>query len=189
MASYCILIRHSLPEIVPELPPDRWQLSPEGRIRCQPLAQELTAYLPLNVVSSREPKAQETAELLASRLGLAYRVAENLHEHEGRHYPLLNREQFEALVFRFFASPQQLIMGSETADQAHRRFATAVAAVCGSGDEGNFAIVSHGTVISLLVARANGLDPFRFWKSLGLPSLIVLSWPQQRIVWRARCVW
>jgi len=36
-------------------------------------------------------------------------------------------------------------------------------------------IVAHGTVISLLIARYNDLDPYALWRSLGLPTLCVLS--------------
>jgi broad specificity phosphatase PhoE len=41
----------------------------------------------------------------------------------------------------------------------------------------NLAIVTHGTVMTLLIARAAGLDPFALWQSLGLPAFAVLSWP------------
>jgi broad specificity phosphatase PhoE len=40
------------------------------------------------------------------------------------------------------------------------------------------AIVSHGTVITLYVARAAGVEPFAFWQGLGLPAFVVLSWPR-----------
>ena len=42
-------------------------------------------------------------------------------------------------------------------------------------DEGVIAIVAHGTVISLLVARYNDLDAHALWRGLGLPSFCVLS--------------
>jgi broad specificity phosphatase PhoE len=42
---------------------------------------------------------------------------------------------------------------------------------------GNIAIVAHGTVISLLVAAANGLDGFELWRRLGLPSALLVEWP------------
>ncbi len=41
----------------------------------------------------------------------------------------------------------------------------------------NIAVVAHGTVITLFVARAAGIEPFALWRRLGLPSFIVLSLP------------
>jgi broad specificity phosphatase PhoE len=39
------------------------------------------------------------------------------------------------------------------------------------------AVVTHGTVMTLFVTRAAGLEAFPFWKRLGLPAFVVLSWP------------
>ncbi len=68
-------------------------------------------------------------------------------------------------------------MGNETADEAHARFAAAVEAVCARHSARNIMVVAHGTVITLLVARRAGLEPFPFWKRLGLPSFVALSLP------------
>ena len=42
---------------------------------------------------------------------------------------------------------------------------------------GNLAIVSHGTVMTLFLAHVSGIDPVPFWKQLGLPAFVVLSYP------------
>jgi broad specificity phosphatase PhoE len=39
----------------------------------------------------------------------------------------------------------------------------------------NVAVVVHGTVITLFVARYAEVEPFGFWKRLGLPSFCVLT--------------
>jgi hypothetical protein len=36
-------------------------------------------------------------------------------------------------------------------------------------------VVCHGTVISLWVARRLNLDPMKLWRSLGMPSAVVLA--------------
>ncbi len=41
-----ILVKHSLPEIVPALPANEWRLSEGGRPRCRVLAERLAAYSP-----------------------------------------------------------------------------------------------------------------------------------------------
>jgi broad specificity phosphatase PhoE len=174
-----ILIRHSLPAMVSGVPASEWHLSAEGRRRCAPLARRLAAYGPAAVVSSQEPKAVETGQIVAGTLGLSLETAPGLHEHErGPVRDLGNREEFEAQVARFFEHPDRLVLGCETADEAHARFARAVTSVVERRPSANLAIISHGTVMSLFVARATGLDPLPFWKGLGLPSFVVLSLPE-----------
>ena len=41
----------------------------------------------------------------------------------------------------------------------------------------NVAVVSHGTVISTFVAQELGVDPVLLWKSMGLPWLVEIYWP------------
>ncbi len=42
-------------------------------------------------------------------------------------------------------------------------------------------VVAHGTVITLFVARRAGLEPFPFWKRLGLPAFVALSLPDYAV--------
>jgi broad specificity phosphatase PhoE len=178
-----VLVRHSLPEFVTGVPASQWQLSDEGRRRCQPLAQHLAAHEPTAVISSTELKAIETGQICSDLLGLPFEKAPGLHEHQrGVVHDLESREDFEAQVGRFFEQPDRLVFGSETADQAHDRFSTAIAGVMALHPTGGLAIVSHGTVMTLLIARAANLDPFPFWNSLGLPAFAVLSFPELRLL-------
>ncbi|MFP4343187.1 MAG: histidine phosphatase family protein [Anaerolineales bacterium] len=185
---HLILVRHSIPEIRADLPAAEWQLSEAGRQRCLTLAEELRALDPAFMVTSREPKALETGRLVARELHLPVEEHADLHEHDRRDVPLMpSREAFEVLVTRLFREPDLLVFGRETAVEARERFTAAVQAVMEQHREGNVAIVSHGTVITLYVAEATGLDPVPFWRSLGLPALVVLSWPAcelQRVVRR-----
>ena len=48
-------------------------------------------------------------------------------------------------------------------------------AVLDEREEEVVAVVAHGTVNALLVARHNGLDAHELWKEFGLPSLCGLS--------------
>lgn len=173
-----VLVRHSLPEFVTGVPASQWQLSAEGRRRCQVLAGKLAAHNLVTVVTSEEPKAAETGQIVGQILGLRLATAEGLHEHErGVVTELGGQQEFQARVARLLEQPGQLVMGYETANQAHARFAAAVARVVAQHPTGNLAIVSHGTVMTLFVARANQLDPVPFWRSLGLPAFAVLSLP------------
>ena len=173
-----ILIKHSLPEIVPSIPAKQWLLSATGRQRCNQLATQLEAFSPVVFITSDEPKAQETGQVVAKILGTPCTTAPNLHEHDRTNEKYLpKKEQFEVRVARFFAHPQRLVFGQETADDAHARFANAVSTAITQHPGRSIAIVAHGTVITLFVARACGLQPFTLWKRLDLPSFVVLTLP------------
>ena len=70
-----------------------------------------------------------------------------------------------------------MVLGRESAIEVGERFARAVASVIARHERGNLAIVAHGTVISLFVARHNAIEPFALWQRLGLPSFVVVSVP------------
>lgn len=178
-----VLVRHSLPEIIPHLPASQWPLSDEGRRRCQGLARELGAYEPVAVIASLEPKASDTGRIVARNLGIPFETSPNLHEHDRRGVAFQGDEgQFRAQVANLFRNPGQRVFGNESADEAHRRFANAIAQVLDNHPAGNLIVASHGTVITLFVARATGLDPIPFWKSLDLPAFVVLSIPDFRLL-------
>ncbi len=170
-----ILVRHSQPQIVPQVPARQWKLSAAGRRRCEPLARRVAPYRPARIFTSREPKAVETARAIAEALGVAWETAADLHEHDRTGEVFYqDRAAFVERVRDFFAHPDKLVFGRETADQAHRRFVAAVHALAAGHPEGTQAIVTHGTVMSLFVSRAAGLDPYPLWQRLGLPAYLVL---------------
>ncbi len=177
-----LLIKHSAPEIVPSQPARLWTLSATGRARCPVLARHLGAYAPATIISSTEPKAAETAQLIAEVLGSSWYCMEGLHEHDRSNAPFLGTAEFEMTIARFFAEPGTLVFGGETADAACERFSRAIMEVLRRHPQGDLAVVAHGTVITLFVARTNGIDAFDFWRRLGLPSYVVLSLPDLSIV-------
>jgi broad specificity phosphatase PhoE len=71
-----------------------------------------------------------------------------------------------------------LVFGAETGDEARERFSSAVDDAMRRHPTGNLAIVSHGTVMTLFVARVARIKPVPFWKGLGLPAYVVLSYPE-----------
>jgi broad specificity phosphatase PhoE len=171
-----IFVKHSLPEIMPNRPANQWRLGEEGRSRCLSLAEALAPYRPEAVVSSIEPKALETAELITEVLGLSNQTVEDLHEHQrGNETFDKSNVTFQEKVAHFFDHPDHLVYGSETGDQAYLRFSTAVKSIVETHRDRKVIIVTHGTVMSLLVSRANQFEPFPFWKSLGLPSFVVTT--------------
>lgn len=175
MNTYLILVKHSLPEIQENLPAKEWHLSEEGQIRARALAERLTEYHPDVIFSSAEPKAMETAEIVAARLGTQFQVVEGLHEHDRSTTPYHSKADFERLIHEFFARPDELVFGSETASEAHARFAKTIYSLFGSHQSQTIVIVAHGTVISLFVSRLTGAADLSLWNELGLPSLVIID--------------
>jgi broad specificity phosphatase PhoE len=130
------------------------------------------------MITSQEQKAAETGELVARQLGLPLTRAANLGEHRRGNEPWQDdRATFEARIRRFFDRPAELVFGEETADQAHQRFATAVSGLVAAARGRSIALVTHGTVMTLFLARQCGLEPFGLWRSLAMPAVAVLTTP------------
>lgn len=177
-----ILVRHSLPDIVPGLPACQWTLSEPGRQRCRPLASRLAAWQPGIVVSSLEPKAIETGRLVAAELDIPFETAVGLHEHARQVTPFTTPERFQADIAAFFQHPGKRVFGSETADQARERFRQAMEMVLATHPFDTVAIVAHGTVMTLFIGQVTGMEPLPFWQRLGLPAFVVFGLPEMSLL-------
>jgi broad specificity phosphatase PhoE len=179
-----LLIKHAAPEVVAGVPPEQWRLSDKGRGSCAALAEALRPHAPSVVVSSEEPKASETAELVARALGVPFHTAPGLQEHDRSNVPHLRSGEFISMMEVLFRRPNQLVLGKETAAGALKRFRNALDDALeqfGGGGEKTVAVVSHGTVIALLLEQAGERRGFDVWRAMKLPSYAVLRLPQWTI--------
>jgi broad specificity phosphatase PhoE len=171
-----ILIRHAEPEIVPDRPASQWGLSAAGRLCCQRLADRLKAYALDAILSSTENKAIETGQIIAQSLDKPFGTAEGLHEHDRSNVTRFEtRALFQEQIAAFFREPERLVFGTESADEAYTRFSRSLLNLTAQHPGQKLAVVTHGTVLTLFVARLGGLDPFDFWLKLGLPAFVVLG--------------
>jgi broad specificity phosphatase PhoE len=175
MRERLILVKHSLPAVDPSAPASQWRLSVDGRQRCRALARALEPFRPADIVSSDEPKASETAQLLAAAWGQGYRTVPGLHEQRREALGWLSERDFEAGVRRFFARLDDGVFGEETGAQAIQRFTRAIAAVWPPPAGSNLIAVAHGTVIALYAMSVARVDGFELWRRLGLPSYVVID--------------
>jgi len=175
MKKYLILVKHSLPEIVENVPAQKWELSDEGRVRAQKLAARLNRFQPEVIVSSVEPKAKQTAKIIAAKHNLELQIVKDLHEHDRSKVGYLPKDEFQGAVRRFFENPATLVFGSETADECHARFQQAVHSILDHNLDKTIVIVAHGTVISLFVSRLTRISDQLLWNDLALPSFVVID--------------
>lgn len=188
---YLILVRHSVPAVLPGTAAVEWRLSDAGRARAAELAEKLAVYTPSQIASSDEPKARETAEIIAERLGGVPVVSEpGLREHDRRGAPYFGDERaFQATMARFFAAPEELVFGCETAAQARARFTAAVSRIIArSAADRDIMVVTHGTVMALYLASTSGTgavgDAYAIWREQALPCYAALALPEMRLVAR-----
>ena len=180
-----ILVKHAKPELVAGKPANSWLLSDEGRKSCAALAECLRHYEPDIIITSSEPKANETGLLVSEALKIPFETAPGLHEHERERKTALlldDPARWDALVGEFFARPDELVFGDETAIQARDRFSSALGAVLDQRPDETLVVVSHGTVISLYAGQVAGVDPFPLWQRLGLPSYVAFSRPELELI-------
>ena len=179
--SRLVLVRHSKPEIEPDKPASAWKLDEVGRRRSELLAARLRDFSPTAIWSSMEPKAVETAEIVAGAFGVPVRTAEGLEEHHRDGVPYFpTQDEFEAAVEQLYEKPDQLVLGTETAEQALGRFSATIDKVIEAGQTDNV-VVTHGTVMTLYAAGVARVEPTGLWRRLGTPSFVVLGLPDMRV--------
>jgi broad specificity phosphatase PhoE len=130
------------------------------------------------VVSSLEPKAEETGRLVAEQLAIPWRIAPDLHEHDRRSVPHLRSGEFISMIELFFRTPRQRVLGNESAEEAKSRIGRAIGAVIESEPGKNIAIVTHGTVLALYAAPVLKRAPFELWRKMSLPSFVAIRLPE-----------
>jgi len=186
-----VLVRHAPTKLQAEVRSAEWELAPGARelsvelagllagLRLQAPGSPPSAELPIGpidlVVTSHEPKAVGTGRLLAKELGVRAVTASGLEEHHRERLEILPQVAWNRTLKRFFANPEVLLFGKETGAEARARFLAAVRALLDERPGQRLAVVSHATVMTLLLAEPNGLDPFQLWRSVKMPEAFVVD--------------
>lgn len=172
------LIKHAKPLVNPSQLPELWKLSSEGVEASKHLASVLQVAGIARVYCSEEVKAIETAEVIAKELNLSHETRPDLHEHDRSNVPHMRSGEFISHMEVFYRRPDERILGKESAAEALARFENAVKKTVAESGQDNLAIISHGTVISLLISKLQGkANGFELWRSMQLPSYAVISLP------------
>lgn len=110
MASYFI----SHPEVVidPFLPIEQWGLSPAGVQRAELIVARCWDQGVVQIASSTETKAIETADILAAAVGMPVLHVAALGENDRSATGFLPPAEFEMVADEFFANPDQPGQGS-----------------------------------------------------------------------------
>ena len=170
-----ILVKHARPRQAEGVSPHDWELSEVGKVSCTTLAERLRPWRPEVIVSSRETKAGQTAELVAGALGVPWHLMDGLQEHDRSNVPIMRTGEFISSMAQFFRVRDALVLGDETAEEAEGRIVAAVDRAMSEHEGKTLAVVTHGTVLALYAAARLGMDAFATWRKMGLPSFVVVE--------------
>ncbi|WP_164659440.1 histidine phosphatase family protein [Tropicibacter sp. Alg240-R139] len=152
---FAIYLTHPEVNIDPTSPVPDWCLSPSGAERVASLAAKLRQ-TPVQVISSAERKALETAWPLAARFGTPITVRPGMHENDRAATGYLPGPEFEATADAFFVNPHQSIRGWERAIDAQSRIADEVRRAVNSHLDDQIIFCGHGGVGTLLYCDLAG---------------------------------
>ncbi|WIB79045.1 histidine phosphatase family protein [Curtobacterium sp. MCPF17_002] len=175
-------LTHAEVVVAPTEPIESWGLSVDGRARAAQAVD--VAWHPgvRRIVSSTERKAIDTAEVLASAVGIAPETDEALGEIDRSATGYLPLDEFEGVVDAFFAAPETSVRGWERAVDARDRIVRAVRRLTAGGD---VTIVSHGAVGALLLADLRGEAVSRTLDQPGMGSVFTFD----AVAWCATSGW
>lgn len=176
--THLILVRHSITQPQPGISAHQWALTAEGQARCAALAAQLRLYHITRIASSDEPKAIATAQLLAAHLEIATPliVEPDFRETLRETAPYFDSEgEFHAAVRAAINNPDEVVFGEESFSAARRRITLALGRVMNAHRNETLVVVTHGTIMSLLLGHVSERDTFEIWRGLGMPAFAVLT--------------
>jgi broad specificity phosphatase PhoE len=158
------------------VPSSEWQLSEQGFL----LASHL-ALLPIfgavsAVYTSPELKAVATGQPLGTRFAVPLIEHPGLSELKRGQTNIAGREAYERMVRIAFGRPHESVSGWERATDAQQRIIATVEQLAAQ-HVAPFAVVSHGLVLSLLMAHFNGsvTVDYHAWRAIPLPALAAID--------------
>jgi broad specificity phosphatase PhoE len=179
---YLLLTRHSNPIINQTEEPISWSLSTIGKENAKIIADKINLYKPDIIISSIELKAIETAKIFANKMNIKHKVMNDLHEQRRGIMRYLSNEEFMHNISKLFENPNKRIFGEESANQANKRFTSAMRSIEMEYPDKTICIVSHGVVISLYASQYYYKEPYQIWQKLATPSCIVFSRKPNKII-------
>ena len=169
MSNTLYLVRHAHSQQT-ALPVETWPLSELGRQQAQRLA-DLPFWQNVHIIcASVEPKAFQTAQIVAARRDLPVEPVFDLRELR-RPGNLVG--DYESAVRQALENPTTSVNGWEPAGEAQTRIVTAIERVLMLHEDKTLAVVSHGLALTLYLAYLTDTQPTSdLWHSLPFASAI-----------------
>lgn len=160
-----VLVRHGHPRVEGG-GPSRWTLSAEGREAALTLSQEPVWETVECIFTSPEPKAEETARTIAEPRSIRVEIREELVEIRRP----IETEDYEDKIRAFLKGEGP--SGWETREEGEARLQRAMEEM--SHGDTDVGLVSHGLLLTLLLARITAAEPaFSLHHSIGFAEYAV----------------
>ena len=161
------LIRHAHTQQT-ALPAETWPLSELGRQQAHELAEQPFWQEVHIICTSVEPKALQTAQVVAERHDLPVEPSFDLRELRRPGDPV---GDYEAVVREVLENPTRSVSGWEPAGEAQTRVMTAIERLLMLHENETLAVVSHGLVLTLYLAYLADTQPtLDLWRGLSFAS-------------------
>jgi len=170
------LVRHAEVTVRPDRPGHEWHLSPGGRAAAEALGGAPYWAGVRGLHTSCEPKAEATAQRIASANGLQVRIEHDLREVEGRGWSEDYREQAR----RYLAG--EAVESWEPRDDALARVRACIDRIVQRHADLEVGIVAHGLVLALYLTELLELDgnaSYKLWSDMRFPDVAVVD-PEAR---------
>ncbi|MEO6398837.1 MAG: histidine phosphatase family protein [Tepidiformaceae bacterium] len=160
-----ILVRHAMPQMRPGVASGFWTLGESAKEDCVLLAHALPKGIAPVIWSSPEPKAAETASIVALRRGFRVVTDARLSEVDR---PATWEDDYRATVKRYLTNGGE--PGWEPPEAVQARCTAAVDDALNRPWEGEVVISSHGIALSLYAASVATVRLPQFWDQLTFPD-------------------
>jgi broad specificity phosphatase PhoE len=170
------LVRHPETRVDLSIPSSQWSLSERGMSQAQRLARQSLWRDIAMIYASDEPKSITTARVVAAYQGIPWQTRACLGELDRSSYQPPDIAAYRSAVTRMLSYPEESIRGWETRAHAEERIVTCVEGLVAHRHEDNIAIVSHGIVLTILVAHLTGMSElYEFWRDMRFASVATLD--------------
>ncbi len=169
-----VLVRHAepVPQDDPRFEQNDRPLSAEGRRQAEQLADELAGLGIEQVYTSPYPRAMQTVEPLARRLGLDPVVVEDLRERLLAPGPLAG---WMVQLERSWADFAFALPGGESSAEAQARVWRVLQPLSEQHRTGMAVVASHGNLIALALHRLVPAVDVAFWRAMPVPAVYTLA--------------
>lgn len=170
-----VLVRHAHAEWVPD---EARPLSAEGWRDAERLVPLLEATGPDVLYSSPYPRARQTIEPLASRLGMTIEEIDGFRERTLAEGAV---PDFEGAMLASWQDFELTFPGGESNRAAQDRIHAAFEHLAARHAEGTLVVATHGNVLGLLFNRFDPAHHYEFWRSITWPDVFRVAVEDGRV--------
>ena len=153
------LITHPAVNIDPNTPVNQWSISKDGwKSVIGFMDHELWSEVE-EVYASSEPKAYNAAGYWAGNIGLAVKIVEGIQEIDRTSTGFIPEPEFGRQDEAFWVNPSERVRGWESVEECYKRMKLALDKIINESEKDVVAVVSHGAVTNMYVAKMRGMVP------------------------------